>query len=53
MHQKAFLTHAFGGTDKYSEAQMRKAHKDLVAKQGLNSDHFDAVAECLMITLYL
>ena len=30
---------------------MREAHKDLVAQQGLNSDHFDAVAEDLMITL--
>ncbi len=51
MHQKAFLTYAFGGTDKYSGEQMREAHKDLVAQQGLNSDHFDAVAEDLMITL--
>jgi hemoglobin len=51
MHQKAFLTYAFGGTDKYSGAQMREAHKDLVAQQGLNSNHFDAVAEDLMITL--
>ncbi len=50
-HQKAFLTYAFGGTDQYSGAQMREAHKDLVEKQGLNSDHFDAVAEDLMITL--
>jgi len=51
MHQKAFLTYAFGGTDKYSGEQMREAHKNLVAQQGLNSDHFDAVAEDLMITL--
>lgn len=50
-HQKAFLTYAFGGTDKYSGAQMREAHKDLVAHQGLSSEHFDAVAEDLMITL--
>ena len=50
-HQKAFLTYAFGGTDKYSGAQMREAHIDLVENQGLNSDHFDAVAEDLMITL--
>ncbi|MGP1385602.1 MAG: group I truncated hemoglobin [Thainema sp.] len=50
-HQKAFLTYAFGGTDKYDGRYMREAHKELVAKQGLNSAHFDAVAEDLMETL--
>jgi len=50
-HQKAFLTYAFGGTDKYDGRYMREAHKELVEKQGLNSSHFDAVAEDLMITL--
>ncbi|PZD73642.1 Group 1 truncated hemoglobin GlbN [Acaryochloris thomasi RCC1774] len=50
-HQKAFLTYAFGGTDKYDGRFMRTAHKDLVAKQGLGSEHFDAVAEDLMTTL--
>jgi len=50
-HQKAFLTYAFGGTDKYDTRYMRQAHKDLVEKQGLNSEHFDAVAEDLMETL--
>jgi hypothetical protein len=30
---------------------MRESHKELVEKQGLNSEHFDAVAENLMITL--
>jgi hemoglobin len=50
-HQKAFLTYAFGGTDKYDGRYMRQAHKDLVEKQGLNSEHFDAVAEDLMETL--
>lgn len=30
---------------------MRAAHKELVEKQGLNSEHFEAVAEDLMITL--
>lgn len=50
-HQKAFLTYAFGGTDKYDDRYMREAHKELVAQQGLNSTHFDAVAENLMITL--
>lgn len=50
-HQKAFLTYAFGGTDKYDGRYMREAHKELVAQQGLNSEHFDAVAEDLMLTL--
>jgi hemoglobin len=50
-HQKAFLTYALGGTDKYSGRHMREAHKSLVLQQGLNSEHFDAVVENLMITL--
>ncbi|TYQ31054.1 group I truncated hemoglobin [Pseudanabaena sp. UWO310] len=50
-HQKAFLTYAFGGTDKYDGQLMRQAHKELVEKQGLNGDHFDAVAEDLILTL--
>lgn len=50
-HQKAFLTYAFGGTDKYSGSDMREAHKALVLEQGLNHEHFDAVAEDLMLTL--
>lgn len=50
-HQKAFLTYAFGGTDKYDGRYMREAHKELVEKHGLNSEHFDAVAEDLMVTL--
>ncbi|MBW4505279.1 MAG: group 1 truncated hemoglobin [Scytonematopsis contorta HA4267-MV1] len=50
-HQKAFLTYAFGGTDKYDGRYMREAHKELVEKHGLRSEHFDAVAEDLMETL--
>ncbi|OKH20198.1 hypothetical protein NIES593_19550 [Hydrococcus rivularis NIES-593] len=50
-HQKAFLTYAFGGTDKYSGSDMREAHKALVVEQGLNHEHFDAVAEDLMLTV--
>ncbi|MBD1914704.1 MULTISPECIES: group 1 truncated hemoglobin [Cyanophyceae] len=50
-HQKAFLTYAFGGTDKYDGRYMREAHQELVANHGLNSEHFDAVAEDLMLTL--
>lgn len=50
-HQKAFLTYAFGGTDKYDGRYMREAHKALVENHGLNSEHFDAVAEDLITTL--
>ncbi len=50
-HQKAFLTYALGGTDKYDGRYMRQAHKELVEKHGLNSEHFEAVAEDLMETL--
>lgn len=50
-HQKAFLTYAFGGTDQYDGRYMREAHKELVEKHGLSSEHFDAVAEDLMATL--
>ncbi len=50
-HQKAFLTYAFGGTSQYDGRYMREAHKELVATQGLSSEHFDAVAEDLMETL--
>lgn len=49
-HQKAFFTYAFGGTDKYDGRYMREAQKELVKKHGLNSEHFDAVAEDLMET---
>ncbi|MDB9315224.1 group 1 truncated hemoglobin [Spirulina sp. CS-785/01] len=50
-HQKAFLTYAFGGTEQYNGRYMRAAHKELVEKHGLNSEHFDAVAEDLLETL--
>jgi hemoglobin len=50
-HQKAFLTYAFGGTDQYDGRYMREAHKELVENHGLTTEHFDAVAEDLMITL--
>lgn len=50
-HQKAFLTYAFGGTHHYEGRYMREAHKELVEKHGLSSEHFDAVAENLMETL--
>jgi hemoglobin len=50
-HQQDFLTYAFGGTDQYNGRYMREAHKALVEQQGLNGEHFDAVAENLMETL--
>ena len=48
--QKAFLTVAFGGPNKYSGRAMRAAHAKLV-DQGLNDSHFDAVVEDLATTL--
>lgn len=50
-HQRAFLTYAFGGTSNYNGRSMREAHKKLVEQRGLNSEHFDAVAENLIATL--
>ena len=48
--QKAFLTMAFGGPNKYTGKDMRKAHERLVA-MGLNDSHVDAVLENLSRTL--
>ena len=48
--QKAFLTMALGGPNKYTGEDMRKGHAHLVAK-GLNNSHFDAVMENLGATL--
>jgi hemoglobin len=48
--QKAFLTVAFGGPNKYSGRGMRAAHARPVAI-GLNEKHFDKVAEHLQRTL--
>ncbi|WP_455206506.1 group I truncated hemoglobin [Kaarinaea lacus] len=48
--QKAFLTVAFGGPNKYSGKDMRDGHAHLVAR-GLNDSHFDAVMEHLGGTL--
>ena len=50
-HQRAFLTYAFGGTDKYEGRSMREAHKNLVVNKGLNEGHFRAVLENLEATL--
>ncbi len=48
--QKAFLTMAFGGPNRYTGEDMRKGHAQLV-KAGLNDSHFDAVVENLGATL--
>ncbi len=48
--QKAFLTVAFGGPNKYTGKDMRDGHAHLVAR-GLNDSHFDAVMEHLGATL--
>jgi hemoglobin len=48
--QKAFLTMAFGGPNKYTGLDMRKGHAHLV-KRGLDDSHFDAVVEDLGATL--
>jgi len=48
--QKAFLTMAFGGPNKYTGQDMRQGHKHLVAS-GLNDSHVDAVIENLGSTL--
>ena len=48
--QKAFLTVAFGGPNKYSGKDMRDGHAHLV-ERGLNDSHFDAIMEHLGATL--
>lgn len=48
--QKAFLTLALGGPNKYSGKDMRVGHAHLV-KRGLNDTHFNAVMENLAATL--
>lgn len=48
--QKAFLTMALGGPNKYSGKDMREGHAHLV-KKGLSDKDFDAVLENLGATL--
>ena len=50
-HQKAFLTVAFGGPNKYSGRGLKAAHSNMVKQMGLNDTHFDAVIEHLGATL--
>ena len=49
--QKRFLVAFLGGTAQDPEGYMRAAHKKLVAEDGLNDSHFDAIAEHLQATL--
>lgn len=44
--QKAFLTMAFGGPNRYLGKDMREGHKHLLAL-GLNNRHFDVITELL------
>lgn len=48
LKQQAFLAFVFGGPVKYDGKDMRKAHAHL---EGLNEDHFNAVAGHLVATL--
>lgn len=48
--QKAFLTFAFGGPNKYTGKSMRDGHAHLVAR-GLNDSHVDAIIELIGTTL--
>ncbi len=50
-HQKAFMTYAFGGASTFSGRSMRTAHAELVSQMGLSDEHFDAIAENLVVTL--
>ncbi len=51
LHQKMFLTYAFGGLPGYPGRNMRQAHQPLVQKLGLNDGHFDAVLENIAAAL--
>jgi hemoglobin len=48
--QKAFLTMAFGGPNRYTGRGLRAAHSNAV-KHGLSDAHFDGVARNLQATL--
>ena len=50
MKQRNLLTVAFGGPNNYTGLDLRAGHAHLVA-QGLNDDHFDAMAENIQTTL--
>ena len=46
----AFLTYIFGGPSLYTGRNMRKSHKNVVAK-GLNDEHVDAMLDNVRTTL--
>lgn len=48
--QKAFLTFAFGGPNKYTGKTMKDGHVHLV-ERGLNDSHVDAIIDLLGTTL--
>ncbi len=48
--QKAFLTFAFGGPNKYTGKNMKDGHAHLVVR-GLNDSHVDAIIELVAATL--
>jgi hemoglobin len=49
--QIAFMSRALGGPVEYQGRPLRAAHAKLVADEGLNDSHFDAVATHLKATL--
>ena len=52
IHQRRFLTYAFGGMPEYLGKNMRDAHNALVNKRGLTDEHFDAFAEDFTTALH-
>lgn len=52
LHQKRFMTLAFGGSSDYAGAALRDAHRRLAEKRGLTDKHFDAVVENLTASLH-
>lgn len=49
--QVLFLTYAFGGSTKYSGADIFKSHAHLIREQGLSLVHFNRVCTHLLDTL--
>uniref|UniRef100_A0A7S3PBQ5 Response regulatory domain-containing protein n=1 Tax=Aplanochytrium stocchinoi TaxID=215587 RepID=A0A7S3PBQ5_9STRA len=51
LKQREFLGFAFGGPSEYNHRQLAEAHRRIVLREGLNEQHFDAVANHLLATL--
>jgi truncated hemoglobin YjbI len=49
--QVQFLSHALGGPHQWHGPDMRAAHMRLIRERGLNTSHFDVVAELLVASL--